>query len=276
MLVETARCGTLWVEDRRPDAPANETPVVLWHSVLCDGSMWSSVPDALLAAGHRVINVDAPGHGRSEPTRRPYTMDDSVDAALSVLDALGLERVVWCGLSWGGMVGMRLGIRAPERIEALVLIDTNADSEVPEKLPRYRVMTLVTRLLGPVPPVLARLPRIYFSPSTIDEKPAIVERFVASVASMDRQSILHVVDAVILGREDIRSQLHTIRAPTLVIVGAHDDATPIARSLDIAKRIEGARLVEIPRAGHLSTLEQPGMIADEILAFLAERRAAAA
>lgn len=269
MLIETARCGTLWAEDLGPTGSGPRgLPVVLWHSVLCDGSMWSTLPQRLREAGHRVINLDAPGHGKSAPTRKPYTMDDCVDAALSVLDACGIERAIWCGLSWGGMVGMRLAIRAPERVAQLVLMDTNADKEVPEKLPRYRAMAWVTRVFGPLPPILRRLPPIYFSPVTLEQKPEIVATFLRNVAAMDRHSIRHVVDAIILGRDDVRPRLGAIRVPTLILVGSDDQATPLARSLDIAQGISGSRLVEIPAAGHLSSWEQPAIVAHEILSFL--------
>ncbi len=267
MLVPTPRCGSLWVDVR---GPIEGPPIVLWHSVLCDGSMWSTIPERLAALGYRVLNVDAPGHGRSEPVRGAYSLDDCVDAALSVLDASELDRAIWCGLSWGGMVGMRLAVRAPERVRALVLVDTNADKEVPEKLPRYRAMAAITRAFGPVPMILRRLPPIYFSPHTIRDAPHLVRDFLERIATMDRESIRRVVDAVILGREDFRPRLRDVRAPTLVMVGADDAATPLARSLDIASRVPTCRLVEIPRAGHLASLEQPEIVGDVLTRFLAE------
>ena len=107
MLVETRRCGRLFV-----DVQGEGPPIVLWHSVLCSGAMWSTIP-AELARSHRVIGIDGPGHGRSSPVRASYTLDDNVDAALAGLDACGVRRAVWCGLSWGGLVGRRRALRAP-------------------------------------------------------------------------------------------------------------------------------------------------------------------
>ncbi|MDQ3035420.1 MAG: alpha/beta fold hydrolase [Myxococcota bacterium] len=263
MLVETRRCGRLWVDVRGEGAP-----IVLWHSVLCDGSMWSTIPGEL-ARTHRVINIDAPGHGRSSPSREAYTMDDCVDAAIAVLDACGAPRAIWCGLSWGGMVGMRLAIRSPHRVSALALIDTNADDEVPEKLPSYHAMAAIVRVLGPIGPILDRVEKIYFSPSSLRPRRPIVDEFRRGIASMDRESIRRVLDAVIFGRDDIRPQLARITAPTLVVVGADDVATPRQRSEDIASRIRGARLVEIPRAGHLSAWEQPGAVREAIESLIA-------
>lgn len=263
MLVETRRCGRLYV-DVRGDGPA----IVLWHSVLVDGGMWSTIPEQLSRA-FRVVNIDGPGHGRSSKIREPYTLDDCVDAALDVLDACGIARGVWCGLSWGGMVGMRLALRAPERLAGLVLVDSNADAEVKEKLPSYRVMAMISRFLGPIPMIKDRIEPIFFSPRTLRENRPIVDAFRRGVTSMDRDSIRHVIDAVILDRADIRPKLADIRTPTLVIVGADDHATPRQRSEDIVARIRGARLVVIPNAGHLSAWEQPEAVLEALEGFLA-------
>lgn len=265
MLIETRRCGRLFVEDRDPAAPG--TPIVLWPSLLCDGSMWQAQIEAL-AGRARVVVIDPPGHGKSAPTRAAYTMDDSVDAAIAVLDALQIERCRWAGLSWGGMVGMRLCMRAPERVERLALIDTNADAETKEKLPKYRVMTLVARLFGPIPALLDRVVPIYFSPSTIESRPELVAAFRSRIGAMDRTALLHALDAVMFSRTDVRPRLGSIRCPTLVVVGEDDVATPLPRAEDIVRGISGAELRRIPRAGHLAAWEQPGAVNAHLLPFL--------
>ncbi len=265
MLIET-RCGRLFVDDRDPEIEG--LPVVLWHSLLCDGGMWRAQVDALDGRA-RVINIDAPGHGRSAPSVRPYTMDDCVAAALEVLDALKIERCKWVGLSWGGMVGMRLALAAPHRIERLALLDTNADAESKEKLPSYRVLAFLARTLGPFPLLLDRLVPIFFSQATVRGRPELVRVFRERLGAMDKRSIHYAVDAVIFSRGDIRPRLSGIRCPTLVIVGQDDVATPSGRAHDITSRIPGATQVSIPDAGHLSAWEQPGPVNAALLPFLA-------
>jgi len=265
MLIETRRCGRLFVEQR--DAHLPGTPVVFWHSLLCDGGMWRAQVDALTGRARTVV-IDAPGHGRSAPTQAPYDMNDCVEAALSVLDALGIERCRWVGLSWGGMVGMRLALRAPGRIERLALLDTNADAETREKLPSYRIMALLARLFGPFPLLLDRVVPIFFAPASVESRPELVETFRSRLGAMDRASLVHALDAVMFSRRDIRPALGSIACPTLVLVGDEDVATPPIRSEDIAARIPGAKLVRIPRAGHLSAWEQPGAVNAHLLPFL--------
>lgn len=264
MLIET-RCGRLFVEDHDPELPG--IPVVFWHSLLCDGGMWRAQLEAV-AGRARAIDIDAPGHGRSAPSRAPYTMDDCVAAALQVLDALKIERCKWVGLSWGGMVGMRLALAAPQRVERLALLDTNADAESKEKLPGYRVLALVARAVGPIPLLLDRLVPVFFSPATIRGRPELVRAFRERLGGMDEASIRYAVDAVIFGRTDVRPRLAGIRCPTLVVVGQHDVATPSGRADDISTRIPGAQRVTIPEAGHLSAWEQPGAVNAALLPFL--------
>lgn len=264
MLVET-RCGRLFVEEHGSDLEG--TPVVLWPSLLTDGGMWRAQIEALEGRA-RVLVIDPPGHGRSSVVTAPYTMDDCVDAALAVLDAAKIARCRWAGLSWGGMVGMRLAFRAPERVEKLALLDTNADAETREKLPKYRLLTLLARAFGPAPFILDRTVPIYFSASSRAERPEIVQRFRQHVAGMDKGSLLAALDAVMFTRRDVRPELHRITAKTLVMVGTEDVATPEARSVDISSRIASARLVRIPRAGHLSAWEQPGAVNASLIPFL--------
>lgn len=241
--------------------------MVFWHSLLCDGGMWAAQVSAF-EDRFRCIVIDAPGHGKSAPVSRPYTMDDSVEAALEVLDALKIDTCRWVGLSWGGMIGMRIAVRAPKRLEKLALLDTNADAETTSKLPSYRVMAFLERRFGAFPLLLDRLEPIFFSPATRKERPDVVKAFRERLAGMDPASIGHAVDAVIFTRNDVRPELHRITIPTLVLVGEDDVATPVARAVDIHSRIRGSKLVRVRNAGHLSAWEQPGAVNAALAAFL--------
>lgn len=262
MLVET-RCGRLFVEVR------GEGPtVILWHSLLCDGGMWVGQGEAL-AARYRVVNIDAPGHGRSSPSRRAYSLEDCVDALFDVMDALDAPRATLVGLSWGGMVGLRAALRSPDRIEGLVLFDTNANAESRDKLPRYRALAFLARRFGALPMLLDRMEPIFFSPRTRAERPEIVRDFRTRLSAMDPASIGHAVDAVEFRRADIRSQLSRIRCPTLVVCGVDDVATPVSCSEDIVRAIPGAELALVPQAGHLSAWERPDVVTPLLMERLA-------
>ncbi|MBW2461991.1 MAG: alpha/beta fold hydrolase [Deltaproteobacteria bacterium] len=263
MLVDT-KCGRLFVEVRGqgPD-------LVLWHSLLCDSGMWRRQRVAF-EEHYRVVAIDAPGHGRSGNVRSPFTMDDCVDAAVQVLDAVGIESAAWVGLSWGGMVGMRLAARHPARVSALVLLDTSARPERTLKRLAYRPLQVIASRIGAVRPLAKALTPIFFSPHTLRSEPDIVDSFVRTLTRMDPESIGQAVEAVIYTRGDFTPELSQIGAPTLVIVGIDDRATPPDEAEHIAARVPGAGLVRIPDAGHLSALEQPERVNAAILSFLAE------
>ncbi len=262
MLVETT-CGRLFV-----DVAGEGPPLVLWHSLLCDGAMWRH-QIAALRESHRLVNIDAPGHGRSAPTVRGYTMDDCVRAGVAVLDDLSIERAVWCGLSWGGMVGMRLAVRFPERLAGLVLMDTSARRENPVKKPGYRVLAAIARTLGPMRLLSAPILPLFLTARTRTEQPELAEDFVETLMRMDPASLGHAVDAVILDRDDVSGELGRIDVPTLIVVGEEDRATPPAESEHLARLIPRARLVRVPGAAHLSCLEQPERVNAELERFLA-------
>jgi 3-oxoadipate enol-lactonase len=268
MLIETKKCGRLFVEQR---GKTSGVPLVFWHSLLCDGGMWEPMIREL-EAQHRIINIDAPGHGRSSPTLTPYAMDDSVDAAIAALDALAIDRCVWVGLSWGGMIGMRLALRVPERLVGLALFDTSANAESRRKIPSYLAMAAVARRFGAVPFLLDRIVPIYLSKATRARQPALVQQFREHVANMRPASVGHAVDAVIFRRDDIRPRLPEIRVPTLVVCGDDDVATPLDRSETIARAIHGAALRRIASAGHLSAWEQPAAALHHLVPWLAGLR----
>lgn len=268
MLVET-KVGRLFVETQ------GEGPeVVLWHSLLCDGGMWKEQVRALRDR-FRFVNIDAPGHGRSGPVRRAFTLDDCVEAAVQILDAVGLRRPGWCGLSWGGMVGMRLALRHPERVAALALMDTSARSEIAEKKIKYRVLLGIAQVIGVTDTLAPQIERIMFSDRFRREHPDEVLAFRGALKRMDRDALTHTVHAVTLDRDDVTAELPAITAPTLVMCGTADRATPPAQSELIARLIPGARMVPVPGAGHLSALEQPALVNAELAAFFGHHLTAA-
>jgi len=261
MLVET-RVGRLYVE-----VVGKGPEVVLWHSLLCDGGMWREQVDAL-SDRFRFVNVDGPGHGRSAPMRRGFSLDDCVTAGVQVMDAVGVERAAWCGLSWGGMVGMRLAVQHPDRLAALVLMDTSARRERAAKRPGYLVLATIACTIGPVRPLGRVLAPIFFSDRARRDQPELVERVVSELSRMDPASIAHAADAVVFDRDDVSDRLSTIEAPTLVVVGEDDGATPPAEARLLAERIPRAELLTVPDASHLSALERPDLVNDALGAFL--------
>jgi pimeloyl-ACP methyl ester carboxylesterase len=167
------------------------------------------------------------------------------------------------------MVGMRLAARYPERIEKLVLMDTSARAERLWKKVAYKPLEAIASTFGPVRPLRKVLEPIFFAPRTLSENRPVVDAFIETVVALDPESLVHAVEAVIFSRDDVTSELSRIDAPTLVIVGAEDRATPRRESEHLAEHVPHAHLVIVPDAGHLSCLEQPLRVNEELRAFLA-------
>lgn len=240
--------------------------VVLGHSYLCSGEMWAHQIPAL-APAHRVVNLDLRGHGRSGPLTAPCTLYDLVDDALAVLDHLGVERAVWCGLSVGGMVALRAALVAPERVAALVLCDTHAGTESPWRRVKYRLMAWTVRLFG-IPPLLGSVAGLMFGRTTLREQPGLVAEWKGRFAAVHVPSILRFLDTLV-GRDSLLSRLGEIRAPALVLVGAEDRSLPRPCSEEIRRGLADAELVVVEKAGHLSALEQPAAFNAALSGFLA-------
>jgi 3-oxoadipate enol-lactonase len=213
----------------------------------------------------RLVRYDRRGHGLSGVPAGPYTMERLGRDVLAVLDALGIEKINWCGLSMGGMVGQWLGANAPGRIERLVL--TNTASYFPDKTAWNERLRLV-REKGIAAFAAANMER-WFSKGFRERSPQVVARVQDMFSATPLEGYLACGSAV---RDmDHRELLPKISAPTLVIAGKHDPATPPEANEYISKRIAGAQFALLD-AAHLSNIEQADAYTDAVLGFLLATR----
>jgi 3-oxoadipate enol-lactonase len=209
----------------------------------------------------RLVRYDRRGHGKSGRPPGPYTMERFGRDALAVLDWLGIDKVSWCGLSMGGMVGQWLGASAPGRIERLVLCNTS--SYFPDKEPWNDRLRLV-REKGIAAFTGLNMER-WFTKEFRERAPEAVARMAAMFAATPLESYVACGEAV---RDmDHRELLPKISTPTLVIAGKHDPATPLEAGEYIRSRIPGAKLIVLD-AAHISNVEQPLAYTEAVLDFL--------
>ncbi|MFO0607200.1 MAG: alpha/beta fold hydrolase [Polyangiales bacterium] len=254
---------TLHYDDDGPrDAPA----VVLAHSLLCDRTMWGPVA-ADLARTHRVLNLDLRGHGRSSPASALYSLDAQCDDLPALLDAVGVRRATLVGLSWGGMLSMRAAIFHPTRVAGLCLFDTSAEPERPADRARFVAMAATFRAVGPLPVIEAEVRRKMFSDGFAARTPEAVTKLTDSIRAASREGLFQGTLAVAT-RGDLLPLLGDVRAPTVVVVGDEDRATPPSRADRIAARIPGATVERLRGTGHLAAIEQPELVTLAIRSFL--------
>ncbi|MFD1146658.1 3-oxoadipate enol-lactonase [Saccharothrix hoggarensis] len=236
--------------------PADAPVVVLGNSLGTTTALWERQLPAL-HRGFRVLRYDHRGHGGTPAAPGPYRIDDLADDVLELLDALGLDRVSYCGVSMGGMVGMWLAGHAPERIERLVLCCTAATFPTPRPWLDRAAAVRASGTGAIAPTAMAR----WFTPEFRDRSPDVVAKFHKGLSEVDDEGYAACCEA--LASLDLRSVLPAIEAPTAVIAGAHDEATPAACGRAVADAIPGATFHVVPGA-HLANVEA----ADEVSAIL--------
>jgi 3-oxoadipate enol-lactonase len=209
----------------------------------------------------RLVRYDRRGHGKSGVPKGPYTMERLGRDVLAVLDGLGIKTISWCGLSMGGMVGQWLGANAPDRIKRMVI--TNTSSYFPDKNGWNERLKLVQEkgVAAFAAPNMAR----WFTKGFIERAPQKVAPIQEMFAATPLEGYLACGAAV---RDmDQRALLPAIKAPTLVIAGKHDGATPPEANEYIANHIPGAKFGLLD-AAHLSNVEQQDAYTEKALEFL--------
>jgi 3-oxoadipate enol-lactonase len=246
--------------------------LVFAHGLLCSTHLFDRQVE-VLKSRYRCISFDFRGQGQSEVTASGYDMDTLTEDAAALIETLKCGPCHFVGLSMGGFIGMRLGIRRPELLRSLTLLETSADPEPPENIGKYKTMAFVARWLG-VGLVASRVMPIMFGQKFMHDasRAGLREewrrRFMGNHKAGVQRATLGVVN-----RQDVYEQLNKIKTPTLIMVGDQDVATVPAKSQRMHERIAGSRLVIIPGAGHTSTVEEPDFVNVVLAEFLAANAA---
>lgn len=249
------------------DEGTGEEPILFLHGLLWSGEMFRSQIDALKSR-HRCVALDFRGQGKSEVTSDGYDMETLFADAAALIESLRLAPCHVVGLSMGGFVAMRLAARRPELVRSVVLLETSADPEPAENVPKYRRLNFVARWLG-LGLVANQVMPIMFGKTFLSD-PARAEergRWKRALVGNHKIGITRAVVGVV-ERKPVFDELPKIACPALVMVGDEDTATVPAKAERIASAIPGARKVTIPRAGHSSTIEEPAFVTQALASFL--------
>ena len=242
------------------EGPERAPVLMLSNSLGTNLHMWDDQVEPF-TKNFRLVRYDRRGHGRSDVPKGPYSMERLGRDALAIIDALGFDKINWCGLSMGGMVGMWLGGHAPQRLHKLIL--SNTSSYFPDKTVWNDRIKLV-REKGLREIVDANMERWFTK--------AFRQRSPQSVARIREMFLATHPDGYIACGECVRDMDHRpllakITAPTLVIAGRHDPATTLEAGEFIAEHVPNAQLV-ILESAHLANVELPQLYADAVTDFL--------
>jgi 3-oxoadipate enol-lactonase len=251
-------------------------PLLLVHAFPLDGRMWAPQVEAL-GGRLQVVVPDLRGFGAAreqvtDPVQARLApggwVDLLADDLARLLDRLGLERVTLAGLSLGGYVAFAFLRRHPARLAALALMATKASADTPEAA-RAR-LEMADRVLaegvGFVPE--AMLPRL-LGQTSLHSRPEVVEQVTRLILEQPPAAVA-AAQRGMASRPDSTGLLGRIPVPTLVVVGAEDQITPLEESRAMAAAIPDARLVEVDQAGHLLSLEQAERLNQAVYRFVSE------
>lgn len=245
------------------EGPEGAPSLMLCNSLGTTLHMWDGQV-APFTQHFRLVRYDRRGHGGSDVPKGPYTIERLGRDALTVIEALRLDKVNWCGLSMGGMIGQWLGANAPQRMGRMVL--SNTSSYFPDKNGWNERLALVKEkgVAAFAAPNMAR----WFTKGFLERAPELVASIQAMFAATPLEGYLSCGAAV---RDmDQRALLPRIAAPTLVIAGLQDAATPPEANAYIAENIPGARYTTLD-AAHLSNVEQRDAYTKAAMDFLLAR-----
>ncbi|MDE3109137.1 MAG: 3-oxoadipate enol-lactonase [Acidobacteriota bacterium] len=237
--------------------------LVLSSSIGCDHGMWAQQLPELLDR-FQVLRCDTRGLGASDAPRAEYSIALLGRDVLAIADSLRIEKFAFCGLSLGGMIGQWLGINACSRLTGLILADTSPKMAPKSHWDDRRRMVLEGGMQAIVDGAMSR----FFSPETLARPNPYPNSIRITLLGTDPVGYAGCCSAI---RDmDHTGSLRKIAAPTLVITGDRDVATPWEGHGEIlAREIPGARAVHLP-AAHLANVEAPREFSAAVVEFLSK------
>lgn len=245
------------------DGDAKAPVLLLSNSLGTSLAMWEPQM-ATLIRHFRVLRYDTRGHGQSSVAPGPYSIEMLGGDAIRLLDHLGIARAHVCGLSMGGITAMWLAIHHPQRIDRLVLSNTAACIGPPDN---WNKRVAAVQQHG-VASIAAAVVTRWLTPEYAQAHPHQVAHLVAMLGATDAQG--YAANCIAVRDSDLRAEVARIAAPTLVITGSGDLATPPADGRFLHEQIRGSRYVEFD-AAHLSNQQQPDRFNAAVCDFLLER-----
>jgi 3-oxoadipate enol-lactonase len=252
-------------EGGRADGPV----MVCWPSLMMDGTMWRYQFEHF-APTHHMVLIDSPGHGKSDALRKIIDLKDCSDTLVEILDALGVDKCILMGNSWGGMLAGVFPAYYPQRTAAAIGINCTASLPTMVESIWATAMATFLSLHATMPAFAARAARGAFAGPTAEAtNPEFIE-FINFVLRDDPKSVAWALRSILIGRADEHRRLATITdVPVLIIAGEEDSQFPVHVVRKMADAIAGSTFRVLPHTGHLAAREDPDAVNAEIDSFLA-------
>lgn len=249
--------------------PESGQAVAFSHSLAADLGMWAEQVPALTAAGYRALRVDLRGHGGSGAPPAPYTIDGLADDVIAVMDAAGIDRCHFVGLSIGGMIGQSLGLRHGLRVRSLMLCDTQTESPA-DAATRWGPRIETINKAGSLEPIADATLGRWFTEDFRKKRPARWKQIRDSIVGCTPTGYTGCAQAI--GNFNFTARLGTVKTPALVVCGTDDPSAAPGESRHIASLFSNGAYDDFPGAKHLPNVEQPEAFNRVLLDWVAARR----
>lgn len=245
------------------DGPEGAPWIVLSNSLGANLAMWDGQID-MLTRKYRVLRYDQRGHGASDAPAEPYNFDMLVSDVIALMDDYGIDKADFIGLSMGGMTGMGLAIKHPDRFGRMVLADARSvATEAYKAMWDQRIATINESGIGDVADASLGL---WFTEDWRAENPKETEDARAMIAGTDPKG--YIASCYALRELDYFKDLGSITLPVLYICGGEDKGAPPLEMQQMARITPGARYFEIPKAGHVANINRPKVFNAAVEEFL--------
>jgi pimeloyl-ACP methyl ester carboxylesterase len=247
------------------DGPEDGAPVVLIHGLGLSRAIWSGYLP-LLAAEHRVLSYDLPGHGQSGPALEEMTLERYAVQLRGLMDHARIESATVIGFSLGGMINRKLAMTAPERVRALAILNSPHE-RTPEAQAQMEAFAGQSAQGGPGATIDAALAR-WFTEGFRETHGEVVEAVRAQVLSCDPQSYAGARAVLARGVTELIAPEPPITCPTLIATSENDTGSTPGMARAMQGEIAGSVLEIVPEVKHLGLLERPEAFGRMLQAFL--------
>lgn len=262
----------IYYEDSAPNQDNlpqdQQKPVLLFAHGLLWGTHLYDKQVEYFKSSYRCIAFDFRGQGKSEVTKSGYDMDSLAEDAIALLEALEISKCHLVGLSMGGYVAQRVALKRPDLLHSLILLDTGAEAENPEKKADYKKMLRAIHWLG-IKRISKKVMPIMFGETFLNDKSRKQEykTWLEHLRQNNKKGAMRATAGVI-ERDGVLSRLPDINLPTLIVVGDEDKPTPYEEAQKMHFAIKGSKLAVIKQAGHSTPVEQPERLNQVMSTFL--------
>jgi 3-oxoadipate enol-lactonase len=249
--------------------PESGQVVAFSHSLAADLGMWAEQVPALTAAGYRALRIDLRGHGGSSAPPAPYTIDALADDVITVMDAAGVDRCHFVGLSIGGMIGQSLGLRHGARMRSLMLCDTQTQSPA-DAATRWGPRIEAIKKAGSLEPITDATLERWFTADFRKNHAARYKQVRDSIVGCTPTGYTGCAQAI--GNFNFTARLGSVKNPTLVVCGTDDPSAAPDETRKIAKLFPEGHYDDFPGAKHLPNVEQAEAFNRVLLGWIGARQ----